>query len=110
MKFRLVLLVLAAGACCAGAESFEWESKDNIMCEPAFAAPRIRADDPHKRLDELRDNATADDYRTVRIQGKNGRAAYRRVPTEEFAARIERAEMERDFAEAELRARERSPF
>jgi hypothetical protein len=110
MRARDVLLALAVGAATgAGAQSYEWESRDNLMLEPS-PPPRIRVEDSRKRLDDLRDNATADDYRTIRIQGKNGRGAYRRVPTEEFAARIERAEQNRDPAEADLRVREPSPY
>jgi NAD(P)-dependent dehydrogenase (short-subunit alcohol dehydrogenase family) len=55
----------------------------------------VRLDDARRELDDLRDYASADDYRTIRVRGKNGRAAFRRVPTEEFAARIERAELEK---------------
>ncbi len=98
---------LAFGTC-AGAQSFEWEKKDSSQFE---SSPRMRLDEANRRLDDLRDNATADDYRTIRIQGKNGRpGGYRRVPTEEFAARIEQAEQDRDIARAEARLRERSLY
>jgi hypothetical protein len=80
------------------------------MPESSLPPARVRLDDARRRLDDLRDNATADDYRTIRVQNKNGRAAFRRVPTEEFAARIERAEFDRDVAEAELKARERGLY
>jgi hypothetical protein len=105
---RWVWMALAAFAFgSAAAQSFEWESRDSLVLEPGPLPPRVRLDDARRKLDDLRDNATADDFRTIRVQNKNGRAAFRRVPTEEFAARIERAEFERDTAEAELRALER---
>jgi hypothetical protein len=106
---RASLLALLASMACAdaGAQAFEWESKDSLLLDPGVPLPRAQLDDARRRLDELRENATADDYRTVRTQGKRGRAAFRRVPTDEFASRIERAEDDRDQAEAELRLLER---
>ena len=106
---RGVLLALCGCATCASAQSLDWEARDNFMLEPNPAPPRIRLDDSRRRIDDLRDNATADDYRTIRTQGKNGRGGYRRVPTEEFAGRIERAEEDRDLTQFEIKARERSP-
>jgi hypothetical protein len=105
-----VMTLVAAAALQAGAQSYEWQPRESLVIDPAPAPPRMRLDEANKRLDDLRDNATADDYRTIRVQGKNGRGAYRRVPTEEFAARIERAEFDRDVAEAELKLRERSLY
>jgi len=102
---------VAAAACAfgsAGAQSFEWEPRDSLVYEPNPLPPRVRLDDARRKLDDLRDNATADDYRTIRVPNKNGKAVFRRVPTEEFAARIQRAEIDRDTAEAELRALERN--
>jgi hypothetical protein len=109
---RRVLLALAAFVACGGAaaQSFEWESRDSLVLQSSASPPRVRLDDARRELDDLRDYASADDYRTIRVRGKNGRAVFRRVPTEEFAARIERAELERDTAEAELRALERSLY
>jgi hypothetical protein len=111
-RVRSALMALAACAGCAGAgaQTFEWESREGLVREADSPSPRIRLDDSRRRLEDLRDDATAEDYRTIRIQSKNGRpAGYRRVPTEEFAARIERAEQDRDIAEFETKARERSP-
>ena len=109
---RVMRSVWVALAACefggAGAQTFEWESRDSLVFEPNPLPPRVRLDDARRKLDDLRDNATADDYRTIRVQNKNGKAAFRRVPTEEFAARIERAELDRAAAEAELRALERN--
>jgi hypothetical protein len=109
---RWILPVLAAFTACgsASAQSFEWESGDSLVVQSSTPAPRARLDAARRELDDLRDYATADDYRTIRVKGKNGRAAFRRIPTEEFAARIERAELERDTAEAELKALERSLY
>jgi hypothetical protein len=86
----------------------------------AFGAMTVRADDndaahvrlaaAQKVLDDLRDNATADDYRTIQVRGKDGHVTTRRVPTEEFAARIERAEKERDAAQAAVNNPQRSLY
>ena len=106
-----ILVALAVTAIAqARAQSFEWESGQGLVLDSSPPPARVRWDDARRKLDDLRDNATADDYRTIRVQNKNGRATFRRVPTEEFAARIERAELERDTAEAELKALERSLY
>ena len=109
---RVLLAALAVAAVCteAPAQSFDGESKDGLLLDASPPPARVRLDEARHRLDDLRDNATADDYRTIRVQNRNGRAVYRRVPTGEFAARIERAEQDRDTAEAELRALERSLY
>ncbi len=109
---KALLVALAALACMqARAQSLEWEPRESLLAPDAsLPPPRVRLYEAKKQLDDLRDNATADDYRTIRVQNKNGKATFRRIPTEEFAARIERAELDRDIAEAELKARERSLY
>jgi len=90
-----------------------------VALAASIAMPDARADDTAakqrvaaalKKLDDLRDNATADDYRTIQVRVADGRITTRRIPTEEFAARIEQAERERDAALAALKQTERSLY
>jgi len=109
---RTVLATLAVLAVCVPApgQPYERDAKDDLQLDSSVSSARARVEEARRRLDELRDNATADDYRTIRVQDKNGHATFRRVPTEEFAARIERAERELDTAEAKLKELERSLY
>jgi Domain of unknown function (DUF4124) len=71
-----LLIVIAASAACveAQAQSSEWESRDNLMLEQGNAPFRIRSNDLRRpTLDELRDNATDEDYRTIRIKTRVAR-------------------------------------
>ena len=107
---RTLLVALAvSGTCAAVAQSFEWGSKDGLAPDYCLAPPRIRVEQPRPVVDDLRELGAVEDYRTVRVPGKKGRPAFRRVPTEEYAARLEQLELERDVAEMELRLRQRSP-
>ena len=92
-----------------------------LLAAAFFATFAVRADESteqararlaaaQKKLDDLRDNSTADDYRTIQVRGADGRVSYRRVPTDAFAARIERAEKERDDAQAALTHPQRSLY
>lgn len=98
MKLIASSLVVAA-ACMATVCVRADESTDQVRARIAAA---------QKKLDDLRDNATADDYRTIQVRGADGRVTTRRVPTDEFASRIERAQKERDAAQYELMHPKRS--
>ena len=98
MKFAAVFLAAA----------MVWMAAGSVRADDTTEQVRARIAAAQKKLDDLRDNATADDYRTVQGMGSNGRVAIHRVPTEEFAQRIERAEKERDAAENELKHPKRS--
>jgi hypothetical protein len=101
MKVRSVIaaLLLAIMACMSVVSARADDSTEQVKARVAAA---------QKKLDDLRDNATADDYRTIQTTGSDGRPVTRRIPTEEFAQRIERVEKERDAAEAELKHPKRS--
>jgi hypothetical protein len=98
MKKAFAICLLAAACMSTGALRAD-DSTDQVRARIAAA---------QKKLDDLRDNATADDYRTIQSAGLDGRVTTRRVPTEEFARRIEAIEKERDAAEYELKHPKRS--
>ncbi|MFZ3322111.1 MAG: hypothetical protein WA190_07035 [Usitatibacter sp.] len=98
---RFVATFLLAAACLATVAVRADESTEQV---------RARVVAAQKKLDDLRDNSTANDYRTIQVRGPDGRVTYRRVPTGEFAARIERAEKERDDAQAALTHPQRSLY
>ena len=81
-----------------------------VRADESTEQARMRLAAAQKKLDDLRDNASVDDFRTIQVRGPDGRVTYRRVPTEEFAARVERAEKERDNAQAALTNPQRSLY
>jgi len=85
-------------------------ANDNLMLDPRIAPARARVEAARKKIDDLRDHATDSDYRTIWVDGPGGPKKMRRVPTEEFAARIESAQAELKSAEEALRALERSLY
>jgi hypothetical protein len=95
------LLVIAIVLCATVAGARADDSSD---------AARARVAAAQKKLDDLRDHATASDYQTVGGATVNGRAQPHRVPTPEFAARIEQAQKELDAAQAELKHPQRSLY
>ncbi len=98
---RWIAMLLLATVTAFGAMAARADNSDAAQARLAAA---------QKALDDLRDNAKADDYRTIQIRGPDGRVSTRRVPTEEFAARIERLEKERDAAQAAVNNPQRSLY
>jgi hypothetical protein len=99
---------LRIAAFCLVATVITAHAYDNLMLDPRIAPARARVEAARKSIDDLRDHATQSDYRTIWVESPGGVKTMRRIPTEEFAARIERAEAERKAAEEALRALERS--
>ncbi|HXF77283.1 MAG TPA: hypothetical protein VN598_00355 [Usitatibacter sp.] len=84
-------------------------TNDNLMLDKRIAPARARVAAIQKKLDELRDHPSENDFRTIWVDMPGG-AQPRRIPTEEFQARIEHAQAELRDAEQELKALERSLY
>ena len=80
---------------------------DNLMLDRRIAPAKARVERLRKQLDDYRDHASDSDFTNVWVQTPGG-PQLRRIPTEEFQARIERTEAELRAAEQELKSLERS--
>ena len=83
-------------------------STATVRADDSTEQVRARIAAAQKKLDDLRDNATAADYQTVQGRNASGGVEVRRVPTPEFAARIQAVEDELHAAEGELKHPRRS--
>jgi hypothetical protein len=107
----LAVLVIALGVPQVYAEG----SDNNLMLDKRIAPARARVEALRKTLEDYRDHPSESDFRTIWVQSGrdefgNPRAQMRRVPTEEFLAKLERTEAELKEAEGELKALERSLY
>ncbi|HEX4333986.1 MAG TPA: hypothetical protein VH040_17750 [Usitatibacter sp.] len=80
---------------------------DNLMLDPRLAPARARVEALQRKLDDYRDHPAENDFRTIWVDMPGG-AQPRRIPTEEFQARIERTQAELTDAEQEVKRLERS--
>jgi len=100
--FFAVFISLAAAAPAA-----DRGADDNLMLDARIAPAKAKVERLRKQLDDYRDHASDSDFRNVWVQTPDG-PRLRRIPTEEFQARIERTEAELRAAEQELKSLERS--
>ena len=117
--FRGALLCLAAALVMGGELRQAMEegpgASDNLMLDKRIAPARARVEALRKTLEGYRDHPSESDFTTIWVAAGrddlgNRKAQMRRIPTEEFLARIERTEAELKEAERELKALERSLY
>ena len=88
----LAALVIALGVPQVYAED------DNLLLDKRIAPARARVEALRKTIDDYRDHPSESDFRTIWVPGRdefgNPRAHMRRVPTEEFLAKVECTEAE----------------
>jgi hypothetical protein len=101
----IAALVIAVHVPQAAAE----RSNDNLMLDQRIAPARARVEALRKKLDDYRDHPSENDFRTIWVDMPGG-AQPRRIPTEEFQARIESTQAELRSAEQELKTLERSLY
>jgi hypothetical protein len=82
---------------------------DNLMLDPRLAPARARVEALQRKLDDYRDHPSDNDFRTIWVDMPGGPQP-RRIPTEEFQARIESTQAELRSAEQELKTLERSLY
>lgn len=99
-----IFIALAEAALCAPALA-----ADNLMLDARIAPAKAKVERLRRQLDDYRDHAKDSDFRNVWVQAPGG-PQLRRIPTEEFQARIERTQAELRAAEQELKSLERSLY
>jgi hypothetical protein len=111
--FRSTLCVLAVVAIAGPAPHAQAaegaRANDNLMLDKRIAPARARVEALRKKLDDYRDHPSENDFRTIWVDMPAGPQP-RRIPTEEFQARIEATQAELRSAEQELKALERSLY
>jgi hypothetical protein len=86
---------------------------DNLMLDKRIAPARARVEALRKTLEEYRDHPSEGDFKNMWVRDNPAAGApprLRRVPTQEFQARVADTEAKLRAAEAELSALERSLY